>query len=743
MSNSTASSSSQALVATSSTVSARTALVRTSTKEGTSSTPLIPVGPRLEPHPPAPPPQPLPPKATHSHRGARILSEESYTSALSSIIQRDFFPDLARLCAENEYLDALDDPDADEQRVRRAVRRLVRLEEGLGVIPPTPRRNTASSVKRAKGNERAEVDTPFLYTATRGWDEDAQTPRIGRRAAESTPGATPFAGSGACGEWESTPTHVPEFSGGNGGIAMPGTSAVWTGQEAADLYNESDDEEPLGGESMSAVPPSEIHTHSLSSFERNYTSVDNASFGSLLAKVNAERRQKYAWAFVEENRARIKWNEAREEEHRTAQTGARLAIEEGRVPETKLVTGVQGKLAIEGATASPPQGDGTVIKLEAEQPLDDRQHPAPSAVTSSGRSHTKAGWSFTARNSFMFPPDADRSTLVHRSSSLEHAPAGTGTRTRGAYASGFGGDQSELGRVKPSINLVNLRLPQATSGCFGDEIASSSAGGQTPRLSVLNAAIEGQRQSSSSSSFSASSALGGGGSGSADDGGHAAACRLTVNGHRFVSPLPSPRPGDFGAERMRQLMTWGTIVRTPVVLREGRSDAGVGAGEAGRSHTPRDGGVGGFAMPPTPRREELARQLAAVRGAASSPLTLASAASAAGKRAERTSGHGKASATAAGLSPAAQRLLERTAAAGVTPRRTSQPMGLRSDLGTRLIGRKRVGHGQGQRQRHSVTGSSRPDEGEDEDDQLARLKRRRWTPTPSPSPAPSRGPAQV
>ncbi|KAJ1557354.1 hypothetical protein HK405_000144, partial [Cladochytrium tenue] len=37
----------------------------------------------------------------------QVLDEDAYVGAVSSIIQRDFFPDLARLRTQNDFLDAV------------------------------------------------------------------------------------------------------------------------------------------------------------------------------------------------------------------------------------------------------------------------------------------------------------------------------------------------------------------------------------------------------------------------------------------------------------------------------------------------------------------------------------------------------------------------------------------------------------------------------------------------------------
>jgi hypothetical protein len=78
---------------------------------------------------------------THSLNKQIILDEDTYTSAISDIIARDFFPSLAQLDATNDYLEAVE--LMDEERLERSVRRLVDLDHEQQASTPryTPRSN--------------------------------------------------------------------------------------------------------------------------------------------------------------------------------------------------------------------------------------------------------------------------------------------------------------------------------------------------------------------------------------------------------------------------------------------------------------------------------------------------------------------------------------------------------------------------------------------------------------------------
>lgn len=109
---------------------------------------------------------PPPPAPKRIKRPATVLDEDIYTSALSHIIARDFFPGLLETQAKQEYLDALD--SKDKAWISSAKKRLTDV-----MRTPTPGSNA-----RRKTETGSVAGTPVRHSAgrsdetPRGWGGD-------------------------------------------------------------------------------------------------------------------------------------------------------------------------------------------------------------------------------------------------------------------------------------------------------------------------------------------------------------------------------------------------------------------------------------------------------------------------------------------------------------------------------------------------------------------------------------------
>ncbi|CAO1633889.1 unnamed protein product [Sympodiomycopsis kandeliae] len=209
--------------------------------------------------------------STTSLRGQRILQEESYVDSLSALIQREFFPNLPRITAENDYLSALEDfdqgVDGAEERKRDAEWTLDFLDDQDKGIGSSKRHTESKGLRNSRSSSRAPVPN-------------------------ATPLDTP-SHSGRHG-WDPTPTPVSRMAGWD----TPRTSQSTTMTPSRSSRRERHDHnEQLDGTNLP-----DLSNHTLASFQRTYTSEDNASFLSLIQSTNDQRRDKYAWAFDQEKR---------------------------------------------------------------------------------------------------------------------------------------------------------------------------------------------------------------------------------------------------------------------------------------------------------------------------------------------------------------------------------------------------------------------------------------------------------
>ncbi|PWN27043.1 hypothetical protein BDZ90DRAFT_184290 [Jaminaea rosea] len=617
--------------------------------------------------------------STTSLRGQRVLEEEAYMSSLSSLIQRDFFPGLPRLKAENEYLEALQALDEGEAGGDTRLRRAERVLDELDAQEELGRRG-----RRGRNSSRAR--------------QASMTPSLMSRM--GTPADTPARPLDR--GWDPTP--------------------VRGGQTPGSPMRQSRYEDPSDDATSSTVS---VAGHTLSSFQHAYTSEDNASFLSLLHATNAQRRQKYSRAFGKEQEANARRTFVLEEARKRADEGyARsvLALPEGkrrkligsgqmdvgtreRVSQLERLKGWEGqdRKLLESAQ---PQGQGIRLIRSASEELPDvadeedeearnkalvarprslsppsdlkplkhsldprseiavplhlyQSAPLSSAQTSllrpdedpDGVLATKpilpsaasaAAFRYKLRNALFYGPDADVSTVDKASSSLPTtSEAARHVPTQSAADRLFHARQS----LQRQTNFHNTALPEQElfpqskyPGMKANKHRSSSTStsASTPRSSRIDSALGGG--SRYGDRF--------------DEDGERVDAGPTVNGYGFVTPHRSPAPSAVEDE--------GEQTSTPGMSRRRLLSArSRGSGNASGTVGP------GFAVPPTPRRDEIAARLAngggrKARGERRDGASSSSSASSrpASKRAEM-------------LSPAAKTLLNRSTAkglGGMTPR---------------------------------------------------------------------------
>ena len=175
---------------------------------------------------------PPPPPPKRIKRPSKVIDEDSYTSGLSHIIARDFFPGLLELESQDEYLNAVKSQDADW---------------------------IASA-----GQKLAQAMTP---------GPDGRRIR-GRRGVSMTPTSSIH---GATGE---TPRN---WAGGGE------TPAGWTSASSRT------DATSASTKKSSTAQPKVDTSLSLNAFQSKYVSEDSESFYKLLDKQNIKRNEKQAW----------------------------------------------------------------------------------------------------------------------------------------------------------------------------------------------------------------------------------------------------------------------------------------------------------------------------------------------------------------------------------------------------------------------------------------------------------------
>lgn len=255
-----------------------------------------------------------------------------------------------------------------------------------------------------------------------------------------------------------------------------------------------------------------------------------------------------------------------------------------------------------------------------------------------------AGTKYAARNALFFGPDADIDTLDKASSSLPR-------RTQDHESSAqrlFHARES----LKHHTNYHNTALP--AQGLF-PESRYPGLDGKAARTAAGSDAGGSLRSSRVASAMAGGSAYGE----HFDDDGVDLREGPQVNGYGFVTPHASPTP----SERSGNLTQ-----RHPRTMRS----LGRHAGESGSTRP-------AFDVPPTPRRDELARGLAGRSGGSGSK----------NQNHKRTSTSVQRSG-AGNLSPAAKSLFDRTTRGGMTPLTKTRGHRTRGDQTTQAtLGKRR------------------------------------------------------
>eukprot|EP01087_Luapelamoeba_hula_P017232 TRINITY_DN5413_c0_g1_i1.p1 TRINITY_DN5413_c0_g1~~TRINITY_DN5413_c0_g1_i1.p1 ORF type:complete len:643 (+),score=205.11 TRINITY_DN5413_c0_g1_i1:28-1929(+) len=182
-------------------------------------------------------------------RAKVVLEEDAYLDTMSTIIERDFFPDLPKLRAQMEALEANGDIDKlreIELRYRRATSAARHGTTPTSRTPRTPRTTTV---------------TPRVSRA--------QTPRMGVESESD-------------------------------GLSQGGVSVNVT----VDGEGDGSHSQPVVIENEEEETPPETKPLSLDGFLATHTSEDNASFDVIIERTNERKRERYKWLHDKEKEAR-------------------------------------------------------------------------------------------------------------------------------------------------------------------------------------------------------------------------------------------------------------------------------------------------------------------------------------------------------------------------------------------------------------------------------------------------------
>lgn len=200
-----------------------------------------------------------------------VMDEDAYVDALGAVIQRDFFPDLPKLQAQLDVLEALESGD-----VARVTEANAALQATLGRVDPflatsqTPAAVTGEEVGGSRAVHAAGGVTPLVHVQRAGDDDAASVVswsdgvRDAKRQRISLPARAP-------------------------------------GPPAAGPFNRSDASAPAA-----ADPAHASDARGLDAFLTQHTSEDNASFATNFDAHTATRRRAHWWLYEPVDSAKLK-----------------------------------------------------------------------------------------------------------------------------------------------------------------------------------------------------------------------------------------------------------------------------------------------------------------------------------------------------------------------------------------------------------------------------------------------------
>ena len=199
---------------------------------------------------------PLDPDKLNKRKRTKVLPEDEYVEKVGKIIERDFFPELDKLKAQSDYIDASDRQDSATMK---------RLEERYSSRRPTP------SDKLGRLQSPATFETPLEL------DRDSED-RAGRNTMSDIEGASPAT------SWKSMPidSKLPD----------------------SENMRFSDD---VGGKNAQTSASNQI---GLDKFLAVHTSEDNESFSVLMEKSHDEFKRTHEWMFKNDEQLSIESKQA-------------------------------------------------------------------------------------------------------------------------------------------------------------------------------------------------------------------------------------------------------------------------------------------------------------------------------------------------------------------------------------------------------------------------------------------------